>query len=35
VSTTKDTTRPWRDRVESGDWEAIIAEVNEYGGDAA
>jgi hypothetical protein len=23
---------PWRDRVGSGDWEAITAEVNEYGG---
>ncbi len=22
----------WKDRVEAGDWEAIVAEVNEYGG---
>jgi uncharacterized protein len=33
VSAAKETmTDPWRDRVESGDWEAITAEVNEYGG---
>lgn len=32
MSTTKDTTGLWRDRVESGDWEAITAEVNDYGG---
>ena len=23
---------PWRERVDSGDWKAITAEVNEYGG---
>ena len=23
---------PWRERVESGDWKAITAEVDEYGG---
>jgi hypothetical protein len=28
----KTITDPWRDRVESGDWAAITAEVNEYGG---
>jgi len=25
-------TDPWRRRVDSGDWDAITAEVNEYGG---
>ncbi|HEY2672076.1 MAG TPA: 2OG-Fe(II) oxygenase [Rugosimonospora sp.] len=29
---TTTTTDPWRSRVDSGDWEAITAEVNEYGG---
>ena len=28
----RQSTDPWRRRVESGDWEAITAEVNEYGG---
>jgi hypothetical protein len=28
----KVTADPWRTRVEAGDWEAITAEVNEYGG---
>jgi hypothetical protein len=33
VSTVKGTmTDPWRDRVETGDWDAIAADVNEYGG---
>ena len=22
----------WRERVDSGDWDAIMAEINEYGG---
>jgi hypothetical protein len=25
-------TNPWQRRVDSGDWDAITAEVNEYGG---
>jgi hypothetical protein len=25
-------TDPWRHRVDSGDWDAVTAEVNEYGG---
>ncbi|GIH14931.1 2OG-Fe(II) oxygenase [Rugosimonospora africana] len=30
--TTNAAADPWRSRVDSGDWEAITAEVNEYGG---
>jgi hypothetical protein len=32
VSTAQKTTDRWHDRVESGDWPAITAEVNSYGG---
>jgi hypothetical protein len=28
----KQSTEPWKQRVDSGDWDAITAEVNEYGG---
>ena len=28
----KATTGPWRTRIETGDWDAITAELDEYGG---
>ena len=28
----RQSTDPWQRRVDSGDWDAITAEVNEYGG---
>ncbi|WP_116198744.1 2OG-Fe(II) oxygenase [Amycolatopsis circi] len=32
MNTARQTADRWRDRVEAGDWEAITAEINEYGG---
>jgi uncharacterized protein len=32
MSATATSTDPWRQRVESGDWKSIAAEVNSLGG---